>query len=99
MKIVINTDFGGFRLSSAGMEFLNITSPYPANKDFDIVSENSYEYRTSSVLIGMVEALGVTKASGGYAILKIVEIPDAVDWTIEEHDGKELIAERHRKWN
>jgi len=32
--------------------------------------------------------------------LKIVEIPDAVDWYIEEDDsGYEWIAERHRTWS
>ena len=33
------------------------------------------------------------------AKLKIVEIPDDVEWIIEEYDGKEWIAEDHRRWS
>jgi len=31
-------------------------------------------------------------------MLKIVEIPDDVDWEINEDDGSEWIAEKHRTW-
>jgi hypothetical protein len=30
--------------------------------------------------------------------LKIVEIPDDVDWIIQEYDGFEWVAENHRTW-
>ena len=30
--------------------------------------------------------------------LKIIEIPDDVDWIIEEYDGNEWVAEKHRTW-
>jgi hypothetical protein len=30
--------------------------------------------------------------------LEIVEIPDDVEYTIEEYDGLEHIAEKHRTW-
>lgn len=30
--------------------------------------------------------------------LKIVEIPEDVEWQIEEYDGNEWIAEKHRTW-
>lgn len=39
------------------------------------------------------------KASGGFASLKIVEIPDDVEWEICEYDGLEWVAEKHRKWS
>jgi hypothetical protein len=45
-----------------------------------------------------VEELGEA-ANGSYARLKVVEIPDDVEWTIKEYDGDEWIAEKHRTWN
>lgn len=51
--------------------------------------------RTDKDLIAVVEKLG-DKASGSCAELKIVEIPDGVDWEIDEYDGIESIHEKHR---
>jgi hypothetical protein len=39
------------------------------------------------------------KANGECAELKVVKIPDGVEWHIEEYDGKEWIAENHRTWD
>jgi hypothetical protein len=36
--------------------------------------------------------------SGRCAELRIVEIPDGVDYEIEEYDGKEWVSEVHRTW-
>jgi len=44
-----------------------------------------------------VEELG-EKANGQCADLKIVEIPDDVEYEIEEYDGVEWVAENHRTW-
>lgn len=49
-------------------------------------------------LVRVVEELG-DKASGKYAALKIVEIPEDVVWDIEEYDGYEYVAEQHRTWS
>jgi hypothetical protein len=49
-------------------------------------------------LIAVVEELGEA-ANGWAASLKIVEIPDGVEWFIHEYDGREHVAERHRTWN
>lgn len=48
-------------------------------------------------LVAVVEELG-ERANGRHAQLKIVEIPADVDWEIEEYDGAEWIAEKHRTW-
>lgn len=37
-------------------------------------------------------------AAGRCAKLKIVKIPDGIDWVIEEYDGNEWVAEKHRTW-
>lgn len=54
-------------------------------------------YRADPDLIAAVETLG-DKASGDLSQLKIVEIPDDVNWEIEEHAGVEWIAEQHSTW-
>jgi hypothetical protein len=53
--------------------------------------------RTDKYLIQVIEELG-EEADGTFASLKIVEIPDDVDWVIQEYDGVEWVAERHRTW-
>lgn len=55
-------------------------------------------FRTDPTMIQVVEELG-TKANGRCAELKIVEIPDGMNYTIEEFDGMEHIAEVHRTWS
>ena len=54
--------------------------------------------RDDADLVAVVEALG-SKANGDYAELKIVEVPDDVNWYIEDYDGMEHVAERHRTWS
>lgn len=48
-------------------------------------------------VVEVVEALG-NRANGPRAELGIVEVPDDADWTVEEYDGNEHIAEAHRTW-
>ena len=53
--------------------------------------------RNDPALVEVVEELG-EKANGKYSDLKIVEIPDNVEWHIAEYDGREHVAENHRTW-
>lgn len=88
MKIVINACYGGFGLSDKAIAWLKkkgITAHY-----YDIARDNP-------LLVECIEALG-DDADGTYAELRIVDIPDGVDYEIEEYDGIESIAEKHRKW-
>ncbi len=54
--------------------------------------------REDPVLIEAIKSLGTERASGRFAKLKIVRIPEDVKYTIEEYDGAEWIAEVHRTW-
>jgi hypothetical protein len=71
--------------------------------EFDKKTLNEYYFtddkieRNDPLLIQVVERLG-DKANGDCAELEIVEIPDGTDYTIEEYDGNEHIAERHQTW-
>lgn len=49
-------------------------------------------------LIKIVKELG-EKANGSCASLKIVEIPDNMEWEISEYDGFESVEEKHRSWS
>lgn len=53
--------------------------------------------RSDPDLIKVVEKLG-KDASGRYSELKVVEIPDDVEWEISEYDGLEKVEEKHRSW-
>lgn len=68
------------------------------NKAYSKISlEERPEDRTDKDLIEVVEKLG-KQASGRCAKLEIVEIPDGVEYEIDEYDGIETIREKHRTW-
>jgi hypothetical protein len=54
--------------------------------------------RNDPILVAVVEELGCKAASGDFASLKIVEIPDDVQWELDDYDGQECIHEIHRSW-
>lgn len=89
MKIAINKCYGGFGLSKKAYEWLGMK--------WDGYGYEFKDDRSNQRLIQCIEALG-EKASGEYAKLHIVEIPDDVEFEIEEYDGFELVAEKHRTW-
>ena len=92
-KIVINTCYGGFGLSESSLE------DYKKRKN--ITDENFYHWdipRDCPDLVAMVEE-GGTDVDGIYSELKVVDVPDDVNWFIHEYDGMEHVAERHRTWS
>lgn len=101
MRIVINKCCGGFRLSNEAVHRIVelLGSNYDAEKHFIPKGignwlEESYDIeRNDPVLIQVVEELG-TKANGPYANLHIVDIPDDLDWEIEDHMGIERIRQK-----
>lgn len=103
MKVVINTCYGGFGLSKIALE------SYASRKGIDLGKWNDrfgfYEglsdhdiSRDDKDLVEIVESLGKL-ADGFCAELKVVEIPEGVNWYIHEYDGMEHVAERHRTWS
>lgn len=92
MKIVINTCYGGFGLSKEAKDLYKQLK----NVKVDYFHSGDIE-RNDPLLIEIIEKLG-EDANGEYSKLKIVEIPDDVEWQIEEYDGWEHVAEKHRTW-
>ena len=54
--------------------------------------------RDDPILVRVVEELGSELASGGCAHLKVVDIPDDIEYEINEYDGIESVREAHRSW-
>lgn len=77
---------------AGGEFFLTVFSP-----DESFVLNSRPPNRADPLLVACVEALG-KKANGGCADLAVVEIPDGVEWEIDEYDGNEHVAEVHRTW-
>lgn len=55
------------------------------------------DHRDDPTLIEVVEELG-EKASGKYGNLVVVEIPDDMDYVIDEYDGIETLHEKVKMW-
>lgn len=105
MLVVINNCYGGFGGISADC------AAYLREYDFPFEIRDDWgdgEYaariesmddriRTDPILIDAVLQLG-PRASGQYAEMIVISIPEDVSWYVAEYDGKEWIAEEHRSW-
>lgn len=92
-KVVINRRYGGFGLSKLGI------AEYRKRKgstDGEPLYACEIE-RDDPVLVAVVEELGEA-AEQSLAKLKVVEVPDGVEWEISEYDGMEQVAEKHQTW-
>lgn len=89
-KIVINNAHGGFKLSLQAQEML-VEKIGEDWEDWELA-------RDLPELIEVIETLGTKKSSARWSELKIVEIPSDVEWEIQEYDGCEWVAEKHRRW-
>ena len=97
MKIVINTDWGGFSLSKEGEDLYRESTGQSYFDACDALNW-SWEMRADRTLVDIIE-LDAERYGGDRASLKVVEIPDDVEWYIHDYDGMEHIAEKHRTWS
>ena len=110
-KILINTDVGGFSLSLEAKELYlkekgfsyTVTENRSWGEYLILPQElNATLYlllRDDPVLIRIFEQIGSERFSADYCTIKIVEIPDDVQWIICESNGYEWVAEKHRTWS
>lgn len=90
-QVVINTRHGGFGLSdTAQLLYLELAGYNIPQYHWEIPRDDPH-------LVQVVLRLG-DAVNTNYSKLKVVTIPDDVEWTIEEYDGMEWIAEAHRTW-
>lgn len=110
MKIIINKSCGWLEFSQKA---LKMYAERVENFTFHSKKDNGYtvywlekddleieheSLRTCTTMIEIVEELG-EEAGALYSNPKIVEIPDDVEWLIEDYyDGWERVAEKHRTW-
>lgn len=92
MKVVINKCYGGFSLSKAAIKEYAKRTNKPESEFYAL-----YIDRDDKDLVAIVEEMGEA-ANGNCADLNVVEIPDGISWQIEEYDGYEHVAEKHRTW-
>lgn len=64
---------------------------------FGIYSDLEDLPRDDADLIAVIESMG-DEANTRVSHLCVVEIPDGVEWEIEEYDGMEWVSEKHRTW-
>lgn len=94
---VCSTDEEGIDDADIGMWTEKDDIRFMGKYYFSKIRDYESEFRTNPLLIQVIEELG-DKASGRFSKLSIVEIPDDVEFTIEEYDGFEHVAEVHRTW-
>lgn len=114
MKVVINSEYGGFGLSDKAIEYFgelkNLNLIKEKNKilfghlyymNGEMTDENLFfdkDIPRDDPDLIRVVEELSSEANGDYAKLKIIEIPDDVKWMIQEYDGIEWVAEVHRTW-
>lgn len=59
--------------------------------------ERDDEIRNHPDLVEVVKSMK-KEANGEHASLEVKEIPDGIEWQIEEYDGLEWVAEKHKTW-
>ena len=111
-KIVINDSYGEFVVSHKAWLRLRELGQPDALQEVDFAEHRQSQDgppeatrnrfgsripRDDARLVQVVEELGA-EADGHGANLKIVEIPQGVEWMIENYEGRERISEAHRSW-
>lgn len=90
MEIVINASYEPYCLSPKAYEYLGLSWDY-----------NGMAFignRTHPQLLSCIKNLG-QEASWAGSKLKIVDIPDNIDWEMECDGCREWISEKHRIWD
>lgn len=94
MKVVINSKFGGFRLSEEALALLSHDNDWYEKDDFISQTNRGSKpiHRTDTDLVNLIETKGSVFASADVARLIVVDIPDnCTDWIIDEYEGCEQL--------
>ena len=76
-----------------------LTKPLTAEGEFQegAFFHLGYIKRNDPHLVATIEQMG-DQASRQGSLLKVVVIPEGVDWAVREHDEKERVEEKQRVW-
>jgi len=111
-KVVINVCFGGFGLSQEAVEWMRenyddieeqTTLPGEYYSDGSGPCQSWHDSygrgipRDHEALIAVIKNSDISH-NGRHSELRIVEVPDGVNWVIDEYDGQECVEEKHRSW-
>lgn len=111
-KVVYNSRHGGYGVDEEAVKWMReqgdedakeatLTGEYyddgsgPRDSYLDNISSIP---RTNELLVALVEGEADYggKVSGSHASLRVAEVPDGVDWVIDQYDGKETVKEKYR---
>lgn len=87
MSYCFTYDFGETFESTVGVD----------DSQFEKMLYLDSSYREDATLIEVVEELG-EKANGRFANLVVVDIPDGLNYVIDDYDGVETLHERVKEW-
>lgn len=105
MKVVINKRYGGFGISLKAAERMAELGSKYAIEELEYYKSKGNERwyggisidRSDPILVQVVEELG-EESFDERSSLKIVTIPDDVEYEIMDYDGMESVHEKHRVW-
>ena len=98
MKIAINKCYGGFWPSQKALQWMLEKGATFIEKvpfwGLDIVNIDDSVVRTHPILIECFETLSPEEYNSNFSDIKIIEIPDDVEFEICEYDGIECVIEK-----
>jgi hypothetical protein len=91
---------GGWLASSLESTLYNVDEMkvYGYDRGNQYIEGSLVRSRCNPDLIDLIEKNGSEWASSDMGELRVVEIPDGIQWEIDEYDGIERIDEVHRSW-
>lgn len=115
MKVVINRCYGGFGLSKeaklailerkglAGRAVLTdwslIEKQVEGFKDGEWIDFDSFKFpRHDSDLVAVVETMG-SESYDGFADLRVINVPDGIEYIIFDNEGMETVVESGHYWD
>ena len=104
-KLECRNDKPIYRKTDMGSSIFTITFTKDFGDCVELSDDNSEKYilelcsnhREDPVLIEVVEELG-KKANGPFGELVVVDIPDGMEYEIDEYDGVETLHQKVKKW-
>jgi hypothetical protein len=97
VRIVYNTDWGGYGLSDKAIKRYWEIKGEPEPEDW---TKREDFKRHDPILLQVIDEIGLDAASGNWAELAITELPRGTKYYIKEYDGYEcVVTPKDIKWS